>query len=182
MTTEEITSAAISWLFRTGYSVAAEIGVGCYRGGIASECIAKARRLDLVGLKDDGSTIGVEVKATRPDLLGDRKMHLYHQWVERLYLAVPKDLATEGGQVAGSLKCGLLIVAPSTYNPKRLIADAVRRGTRQRIKPGAWMDLIMAMALRSGNPRYCPNCGSAPSQKPMNGGRGDQEREVSDGA
>jgi hypothetical protein len=175
--TAEVTKGAVGWLFRNGYSVAVEIGVGCYRsprdwrtrkeGGAAGPtCPEAARRLDVVGVGSNGNLAGIEVKVSKQDLLGDKKMHLYRRWVDRFYIAVPAELEEVAYNLARSRDAGLLVVTQREIDGY-ISAEARLRGKREAVGPGPRADLILAIALRAGDPAFCPSCGGRPSQEPL---------------
>lgn len=177
--TADVTRGAIEWLWRHGYSVAVELGVGCHRSprevrmrqdgrgpivsGAEPTCPEAARRLDVVGVGDSGTLVGVEVKVSEADLVGDKKMRLYQRWVDRLYIAVPEGLAEVGKRVAASRKMGLLVVT-RRVSDDYISAERVLKGTASKVGPGPRADLILAIALRAGDWAYCPRCARRPSQ------------------
>ena len=127
--------------------------------------LANGRRLDVVGLTQYGTIRAVEVKVSRADFFADKKIAYYLHYCDYLHLAVPEDMVSllEFADWAGLIhpRPGLMYVA-ANHGVK-----VVRKAEHQGAVPFPnRIDVIHRMAMRAGDPGFCPHWGWRRSRVP----------------
>ena len=122
--------------------------------------LATGQRLDVIGVNYWGEILGAEVKVTRQDWQGDKKWYGYTQWCDWLWFAFPKGLVTLED----------FRVSPQSDHAGMIEVDEVgavavlARAKRNRLHFPKRFDVMHRLAMRAGDPGFCPNCGWRPTR------------------
>ena len=92
-TTDRVTRGVCRMLAGSGYGTLQEFR------------LTSGRRVDVMGINDDGEFVIIEVKVSVGDFCGDRKWREYLPYCDRFYFAVPEGFP--GRLVPGD--CGLIV-------------------------------------------------------------------------
>lgn len=90
--------------------------------------LASGRRVDVIGLDDDGNFVIVEIKSTVEDYRSDRKWHEYLPFCEKFYFAVPDGFP----QALLPEECGLIVADGYDAFIRRPSPLATLNGNRKR--------------------------------------------------
>ncbi len=90
--------------------------------------LASGRRVDVIGLDDDGAFVVVEVKSTVEDYRGDRKWREYLPFCEKFYFAVPDGFP----QSLLPEDCGLIVADGYDAVIRRASPVTLINGNRKR--------------------------------------------------
>ncbi len=125
--------------------------------------LSNGQRLDVVGVNYWGEILGAEVKVTRQDWLGDKKWWSYTQWCDWLWFAFPVGLVTlqEFKEQHSGIRRA---VAGMMEIDERGIVSVLTRAGRNRLHFPRRFDVMHRLALRAGDPGFCPNCGWRPTR------------------
>ncbi len=115
-TTDRVTRGVCRLLAESGYGTLKEFR------------LASGRRVDVVGMNDDGEFVIVEVKVSVEDFRGDRKWREYLPYCDRFYFAVPEGFPDR--LVPGD--CGLIVADFYGGAIRRAAATVPVNGNRKR--------------------------------------------------
>ncbi len=90
--------------------------------------LASGRRVDVMGMNDDGEFVIIEVKVSVEDFRGDRKWREYLPYCDRFYFAVPEGFP--GRLVPGD--CGLIVADGYGGAIRRAATTMAVNGNRKR--------------------------------------------------
>lgn len=138
-TTTCLTTAAIGWLVKRGYSCARELAVVSY-----------GHRADVVGMNLRGDLVICEVKSGHADFTADKKWHTYLPHCNRMYFAISDDYysSASGKKMVAAAKehgVGVMVLCPKEgyMFVKSYAEHRPMKGEQKR-------ELIIRMAWRSG--------------------------------
>ncbi len=161
---------ANSWRYKEPCGVAVELGLN------------SGRRIDAVSISYGLETRGAEVKVSRSDFFADDKWAEYLRYCDFFYFAIPEGLVTPdefrakaeevrkqasrwelqdgyplafGGPGAHVDHVGLIEVG----GPENL-PSVVVRPKRNPVSMLYRMEILQRMAMRAGDPDFCPRCGT----------------------
>lgn len=139
-TTSCLTTAAIGWLVKRGFSCVREIAVGNKVN----------QRADVVGMNLRGDLVICEVKSGHADFLADKKWQTYLPHCNRLYFAISDDYyqSPAGKKMVKAVKehgVGVMVLCPTEgyMFVKSYAEHRPMKGEQKR-------ELIIRMAWRNG--------------------------------
>ena len=115
-TTDRVTRGVCRMLADSGYGTLKEFR------------LASGRRVDVMGMNDDGEFVIIEVKVSVEDFRGDRKWREYLPYCDRFYFAVPEGFP--GRLVPGD--CGLIVADGYGGAIRRAATTMAVNGNRKR--------------------------------------------------
>ena len=115
-TTDRVTRGVCRMLAESGYGTLKEFR------------LPSGRRVDVMGMNDDGEFVIVEVKVSIEDFRGDRKWREYLPYCDRFYFAVPEGFPDR--LVPGD--CGLIVADGYGGAIRRVATTVPVNGTRKR--------------------------------------------------
>lgn len=115
-TTDSVTRGVCRMLAEAGYGTLKEFR------------LASGRRVDVMGMNDDGEFVIIEVKISVEDFRGDRKWREYLPYCDRFYFAVPEDFPSR--LVPGD--CGLIVADGYGGAIRRAATTMAVNGNRKR--------------------------------------------------
>ena len=115
-TTDRVTRGVCRMLADSGYGTLKEFR------------LASGRRVDVMGINDDGEFVIIEVKVSVGDFCGDRKWREYLPYCDRFYFAVPEGFP--GRVVPGD--CGLIVADGYGGSIRRAATTIAVNGNRKR--------------------------------------------------
>ena len=115
-TTDRVTRGVCRMLADSGYGTLQEFR------------LTSGRRVDVMGINDDGEFVIIEVKVSVEDFCGDRKWREYLPYCDRFYFAVPEGFP--GRVVPGD--CGLIVADGYGGSIRRAATTIAVNGNRKR--------------------------------------------------